>query len=118
MPSNCALVLDNGRPCRGPALHNDRYCRHHTPAACAPPAPIAVACMLRLQTGRPVPCPSSPSRRAPTSLTDSRGFGGSDKCRVSFRFPAKPRSPPVLEPLKTALLPGIRRLRPPNPIAT
>jgi hypothetical protein len=35
MPSTCAFLLDNNRPCRAPALHNDRYCRHHTPDALA-----------------------------------------------------------------------------------
>ena len=31
----CRLVLDNGLPCQGPALHNQPYCRHHTPEALA-----------------------------------------------------------------------------------
>lgn len=33
LSASCAFVLDNNQPCRGPALHNDRYCRHHTPDA-------------------------------------------------------------------------------------
>ncbi|MGA8529403.1 MAG: hypothetical protein WB622_06795 [Acidobacteriaceae bacterium] len=33
MPATCAFFLDNNQPCRAPALHNDRYCRHHTPDA-------------------------------------------------------------------------------------
>lgn len=35
MVSNCAFLLANGRPCRCPALHDENYCRHHTPAALA-----------------------------------------------------------------------------------
>ncbi len=35
MSSNCAFVPASGRTCGAPALHNDRYCRHHTPAALA-----------------------------------------------------------------------------------
>ncbi len=30
---NCAFVLDNGQPCRCPARHGHRFCRHHTPDA-------------------------------------------------------------------------------------
>lgn len=35
MVSNCAFLLANGRPCGCPALHDENYCRHHTPAALA-----------------------------------------------------------------------------------
>lgn len=35
MTPDCAFVLDNGQPCRCPARHGDRFCRHHSPEACA-----------------------------------------------------------------------------------
>jgi hypothetical protein len=31
----CHFVLATHQPCRAPALHNNPYCRHHTPAALA-----------------------------------------------------------------------------------
>jgi hypothetical protein len=35
MTPDCNYVLDNNTPCRCPALHGDRFCRHHTPEALA-----------------------------------------------------------------------------------
>lgn len=35
VPKSCSLVLANGLPCRAPALHDNPYCRHHTPEALA-----------------------------------------------------------------------------------
>jgi hypothetical protein len=33
--NTCHYLLDNGLPCRAPALHNGQTCRHHTPEALA-----------------------------------------------------------------------------------
>ncbi len=33
MTPDCAFALDNGQPCRCPALRGDEFCRHHTPEA-------------------------------------------------------------------------------------
>jgi hypothetical protein len=46
MANICSFVLDNGRRCAAPALHDSSYCRHHDPshprrrrrAVAAPPA--------------------------------------------------------------------------------